>query len=213
MALLKIKLNIYKDSLLIEKKSLSSICLKIFELLFVNQNSLNYSELDEKEKVFQLVLKNLKGESQQEDNEEYIQEIIRQKKEWKRLITIPYFKTYDLGIILAPVLKFSKAIEKVIEILLDILRLKHENDFEIKFELNDLKDADESKIANNFIHLFNHGTEYFYLIYEKGEIVKKYTDPIKTANEINLEGQKKIKVQQEDKNKENEKNKQKKKKK
>ena len=40
--------------------------------------------------------------------------------------------------------------------------------------------------------MFSHGTEYFYLIYEKGEIVKKYTDPIKTANEINLENQKRI---------------------
>lgn len=63
--IIKNKIDYIKDSLLIEKKSLSSICLKIFELLFVNQNSLNYSELDEKEKVFQLVLKKIKGESQQ----------------------------------------------------------------------------------------------------------------------------------------------------
>lgn len=191
------KIDYIKDSLLEEnKKSLLSICLKIFEILFLNPNSLNYSDLDEKVKVFQLILKNLKDESLSDDNEKYVKEVIRQKKEWKKLIYMAYFQFSDLGIILAPVLKFSKTIQKIIEILLDILKIKHENDFEIKFDLKDLKDADEAKIAQNFYYLFNHETEFFYLSYENGEIIKRYLDPIKTANKINLESMSETGVQQ-----------------
>lgn len=53
-----------------------------------------------------------------------------------------------------------------------------------------IKDADEEKIAKSFYLLFNDETEYFNLGYENGEIVKKYLDPVETANAINLEDKK-----------------------
>ena len=101
-----------------------------------------------------------------------------------------FVRIVDFGKIIAAVLNFSKAIENIIEILNELLRTKHLNDFNVLFDLKSVKDEDEEKIAKSFYLLFNDETEYFNLGYENGEIVKKYLDPVETANAINLEDKK-----------------------
>ena len=85
-----------------------------------------------------------------------------------------FVRLADLGIIIAIGLNFSKSIENIIEILIELLRAKYLNDFKVLFDLKSVKDADEEKIAKSFYHLLNDETEYFNLGYENGEIVKKY---------------------------------------
>ena len=101
-----------------------------------------------------------------------------------------FVRIVDFGKIITAVLNFSKAIENIIEILNELLRTKHLNDFKVLFDLKSVKDEDEEKIAKSFYLLFNDETEYFNLGYENGEIVKKYLDPVETANAINLEDKK-----------------------
>ena len=95
-----------------------------------------------------------------------------------------FLRIADLGIIISTVLNFSKTIENIIEILIELLIAKHLNDFKVLFDLKSVKDADEEKIAKSFYHLLNDETEYFNLGYENGEIVKKYLDPEETPNAI-----------------------------
>ena len=101
-----------------------------------------------------------------------------------------FVRIVDFGKIIAAVHNFSKAIENIIEILIELLRTKHLNDFKVLFDLKSVKDEDEEKIAKSFYLLFNDETEYFNLDYENGEIAKKYLDPVETANNINLEDKK-----------------------
>ena len=207
--LIKIKIEYIKNSLLIEK-SLKAICVKIFEFLFLFPNAINHSDLNEKILAFQLILKTLKGEAQVEDNRQFVRKIIKQKPEWSKLIRTNFISLGELGIVIATVLKYSKTNEKIIEILLDIMKIKHSSDFKILFDIKDLKDMDDAQIAQNFYELINHETEYFYLIYENGKIEKRYTDPVQTLDEINEEDKKKSKFQQEDKEKKDNKKKDKK---
>ena len=92
-----------------------------------------------------------------------------------------------MGIIIVTVLKFSKTIENIIEILIELLRTKHISDFKVLFDLESIKDADEEKIATSLNKIFNDETEYFNLDYVNGEIVKKLLDPVETAKAINSE--------------------------
>ena len=205
--LIKIKLEYIKDSLLNEK-SLNAICVKIFEFLFLYPDAINHSDLDEKLFAFNLILKTLKREAKfEEDNKQFVRKVLRQKPQWSKLIHSNFITLGELGIVIATVLKFSKTNEKIIEILLDILKIKHSSDFKILFDIKDIKDMDDAKIGQNFYELFMHETEYFYLIYENGKIKKIYTDPDQTLKEINAEDEKKSNFQTKDKEqKDNKKN-------
>ena len=119
------------------------------------------------------ILKSLKGKPQKSTNKEYVNKIIEQKKAWKIVVNMSFVRLADLGIIIATVLNFSKTIENIIEILIELLRTKHLNNFKVLFDLISVKDADEEKIAKSFYRLFNDETEYFNC-YENGEIVKKF---------------------------------------
>ena len=46
-----------------------------------------------------------------------------------------FVRIVDFGKIIAAVLNFSKAIENIIEILNELLRTKHLNDFKVLFDL------------------------------------------------------------------------------
>ena len=59
-----------------KKNVLAKICVKVFEFLFLNQNSLNYDNLDEKVTAFKLILKSLKGKPKKSTNKEYINKVI-----------------------------------------------------------------------------------------------------------------------------------------
>ena len=143
--LVKNKIAYIKDSLLNEKNILAKICLKIFEYLFVNKNSLNYNDLDEKVIAFKLVLNTLQGKPKKDANKKYINKVIKNKETWKKVINMPFAKFADVGIIIAVVLNFSETIENIIEILIELLREKHENDFNVLFDIKKVKDSDFAK--------------------------------------------------------------------
>ena len=141
--------------------------------MFLYPDAINHSDLTEKLFAFELILKTLKREAQvEEDSKQFVRKVLRQKPQWSKLIHSNFITLGELGIVIATVLKFSETNEKIIEILLDILKIKHSSDFKILFDIKDIKDMDDAKIGQNFYELFMHETEYFYLIYENGKIKK-----------------------------------------
>ena len=62
-----------------------------------------------------------------------------------------FVRIVDFGKIIAAVLNFSKAIENIIEILNELLRTKHLNDFKVLFDLKSVKDEDEEKKEKKFL--------------------------------------------------------------
>ena len=183
-----IKNNIeYIEEVLLEDKPFESICLKIFNLLFLEEENLNYDNIEEKINDFQLILKHLKNQYNQEEEQNFISKVIENRniKEWKKFLKLNYINFGNLAILIAVALKYAKTIVKVSEILIYILQKKHMNSFEVKFNLNNLINIPEDEVVNNFIDLFKHDTEYFYLDFIKGKIEKKLLSPEITFNDIN----------------------------
>jgi len=183
---------IQKNLKYIEDESLKEnpfelICLRLFKLLFLYQDNLNFDDFDEKIQDYQLVLKLLKNQLNIKEKKDYIYKVMQMKNidEWKRLLRLNYITNTDLEILIVIMLKFSKSVVEIIDFLILILKKKHENNFEVKFDLTNLKDIPEKTIAMNFLELFKDNTEYFYLDFINGKIEKKFLSPEKTSIAIN----------------------------
>ena len=163
------------------------ICLKLFRLLFLPHGNFNYDNLDEKSKDFQLVLKFLKNQLDIKEKNEYIDKVMKKKKidGWKKLLRSFYIASADLDLLIAIALKFSKSIVEISDFLLLILKKKHVNDFDVKFDLIKLIDVPEQNIAKDFLELFKNTTEYFYLDFINGKISKILLSPVDTSLAIN----------------------------
>ena len=177
----------YLEESSLEINNFESINLKLFKLLFIPNGHLKYVDLDEKIKDYQLALKLLKNELKAEEKIDYIDKVIKIKKiiGWKKLLKSTFVTISDLGLIIAIVLKFSKSIVEISDFLMFILKKKHFDKFEIKFDLNNLIDVPEANIAESFNNLFKNDTEYFYLDFENGNIVKKSLSAEETSKAIN----------------------------
>ena len=90
-----------------------------------------------------------------------------------------------------------------------ILKKKHFDKFEIKFDLNNLIDVPEANIAESFNNLFKNDTEYFYLDFENGNIVKKSLSAEETSKAINQTENENQDSKKKNKKKKNKKNKKK----
>ena len=163
------------------------ICLRLFRLLFLPYENLNYDDLDEKINDYQLFLKYLKNQLDAEEKEKYINKEIKiiNIEGWRRLLRANYVKDRDFDIIIVMALKFSKSVVEISDLLILILKNKYEINFEVKFELIKLKDIPENKIAQNFNEIFKNSIEYFYLDFENDKIVKKLLSPEETSMAIN----------------------------
>ena len=62
-----------------------------------------------------------------------------------------FVRIVDLGIIISTILNFSKTIENIIEILIELLKTRHLNDFKVLFDLKSVKDAMKKKLKKVFI--------------------------------------------------------------
>ena len=177
----------YMEEVLLLGKPFESICLKIFNLLFIENRKLNYAQIEEKITDFQLIIKLLKNEFDQNEQKKYINEVIKMRKikEWKTLLNSYYIVNGGLSFLIAVALKFSKTIVEISDFLIYILKKKHENTFEVRFDLNKLKDVSEENIAKNFVELFKDETEYFYLDFQNDKIEKKLLSPEITFTAIN----------------------------
>ena len=177
----------YLEESSLEINNFESINLKLFKLLFIPNGHLKYVDLDEKIEDYQLALKLLKNELKAEEKIDYIDKVIKIKKiiGWKKLLKSTFVTISDLELIIAIVLKFSKSIVEISDFLMFILKKKHFYNFEIKFDLNNLIDAHEANIAESFNNLFKNDTEYFYLDFENGNIVKKSLSAEETSKAIN----------------------------
>ena len=177
----------YMEEVLLLEKPFESICLKIFNLLFIENRKLNYAQIEEKITDFQLIIKLLKNEFDQNEQKKYINEVIKMRKikEWKTLLNSYYIVNGGLSFLIAVALKFSKTIVEISDFLIYILKKKHENTFEVRFDLNKLKDVSEENIAKNFVELFKDETEYFYLDFQNDKIEKKLLSPEITFTAIN----------------------------
>ena len=163
------------------------ICLRLFRLLFLPYENLNYDDLDEKINDYQLFLKYLKNQLDAEEKEKYINKEIKiiNIEGWRRLLRSNYVKDRDLDIIIVMALKFSKSVVEISELLILILKNKYKTNFEVKFDLIKLKDIPEINIAKNFNGIFKNSIEYFYLDFENDKIVKKLLSPEETSMAIN----------------------------
>ena len=179
-------LKFIEDELL-KENPFELICLKLFKLLFLYKDSLNYDDFDEKIQDYQLVLKLLKNQLDIKEKKDYIYKVMQMKNidEWKRLLRLNYITNTDLEILIVIMLKFSKSVVEISDFLILILKKKHENNFEVKFDLTNLIDIPEKTIAINFLELFKDNTEYFYLDFINGKIEKKFLSPEKTSIAIN----------------------------
>ena len=150
------------------------ICLKLFRLLFLPHENLDYDNLDEKIHDYQLVLKLLKNQLDIKEKNEYINKVMDIKKidEWKKLLRVFFITSADLQLQIAIALKFSKSVVEMSDFLLLILKQKHVNDFDVKFDLIKLIDVPEKNIARDFLELFRNNTEYFYIDFKEGKISK-----------------------------------------
>ena len=201
----------YLEESSLEINNFESINLKLFKLLFIPNGHLKYVDLDEKIKDYQLALKLLKNELKAEEKIDYIDKVIKIKKiiGWKKLLKSTFVTISDLGLIIAIVLKFSKSIVEISDFLMFILKKKHFDKFEIKFDLNNLIDAHEANIAESFNNLFKNDTEYFYLDFENGNIVKKSLSAEETSKAINQTENENQDSKKKNKKKKNKKNKKK----
>ena len=202
----------YLEESSLEINNFESINLKLFKLLFIPNGHLKYVDLDEKIKDYQLALKLLKNELKAEEKIDYIDKVIKIKKiiGWKKLLKSTFVTISDLELIIAIVLKFSKSIVEISDFLMFILKKKHFYNFEIKFDLNNLIDAPEANIAESFNNLFKNDTEYFYLDFENGNIVKKSLSAEETSKAINqTENENQDSKKKKNKKKKNKKNKKK----
>ena len=201
----------YLEESSLEINNFESINLKLFKLLFIPQGYLKYVDLDEKIKDYQLALKLLKNELEAEEKIDYIDKVIKIKKisGWKKLLKSTFVTISDLGLIIAIALKFSKSMVEISDFLMFILKKKHFDNFEIKFDLNNLIDAPEENIAESFNNLFKNDTEYFYLDFENGNIVKKSLSAEETSKAINQTENENQDSKKKNKKKKNKKNKKK----
>ena len=181
-----IKNNIeYIEETLLEDKPFESICLKIFKLLFLEEGNLNYDNIKEKANDFQLILKRLKNQNNQDEEQIYIDKVIEMRNEWKQFFKLNYIKYGGLSLLIAVALKYAKTIVEISDFIIYVLHKKHINSFEVKFNLNKLINISEDKIVKNFIKLFKDETEYFYLDFKNDKIEKKLLSPEITLNAIN----------------------------
>ena len=201
----------YLEESSLEINNFESINLKLFKLLFIPNGHLKYVDLDEKIEDYQLALKLLKNELKAEEKIDYIDKVIKIKKiiGWKKLLKSTFVTISDLELIIAIVLKFSKSIVEISDFLMFILKKKHFYNFEIKFDLNNLIDAHEANIAESFNNLFKNDTEYFYLDFENGNIVKKSLSAEETSKAINQTENENQDSKKKNKKKKNKKNKKK----
>ena len=201
----------YLEESSLEINNFESINLKLFKLLFIPNGHLKYVDLDEKIKDYQLALKLLKNELKAEEKIDYIDKVIKIKKiiGWKKLLKSTFVTISDLELIIAIVLKFSKSIVEISDFLMFILKKKHFDKFEIKFDLNNLIDVPEANIAESFNNLFKNDTEYFYLDFENGNIVKKSLSAEETSKAINQTENENQDSKKKNKKKKNKKNKKK----
>jgi epidermal growth factor receptor substrate 15 len=201
----------YLEESSLEINNFESINLKLFKLLFIPNGHLKYVDLDEKIKDYQLALKLLKNELKAEEKIDYIDKVIKIKKiiGWKKLLKSTFVTISDLELIIAIVLKFSKSIVEISDFLMFILKKKHFYNFEIKFDLNNLIDVPEANIAESFNNLLKNDTEYFYLDFENGNIVKKSLSAEETSKAINQTENENQDSKKKNKKKKNKKNKKK----
>ena len=177
----------YMEQPLPEKNYYKFVCLRLFRLLFLPRENLNYDEFDEKIKDYQLILKLLKNQLDIEEKKEYLNKVIKVKniEGWKKLLKSDYVKNTELDIIIAMAIKFSKSVVEISDFLILILKRKYMNDFEVRFDLIKLKDIPEIEISQKFNEFFRDNMEYFYLDIEKDKIVKKLLSPDETLKAIN----------------------------
>jgi len=182
--LAKKKIEFIKENLL-NPDSLESFALKVFELLFIGKSNFNYDQLDKKVNLFQIILKSLMEKPMKDKELIYIKEVIDKRPQWKRLIESLMKNFGFVAFILSVYIDFAKSTREIIEILLEFLRLMHNYGFEVKFDINNISDFNESYVAEDFLILFNDKTVFFYLDYEEGHIIKKFLEPGETIQTIN----------------------------
>lgn len=183
--------NIIKDKLysiseyIDNDQSFEKLGLNVFEFLFIikDEDKLNYKRVKEKVFVFDIILASLFGKSKINEEENYINLIKSNKKSWVNIIDYLKENYGFIGFIFCVYLDFAEELMQVIEFLLFFLSL--EKEFTTKFDLKDVNKIEENIIANNFFSILKDPANYFYLLIEKGCIIKKLYEPELTSNIIN----------------------------
>lgn len=169
---------------------------------------MKYENLDEKVNDFKLILECLNGTLDSDKEKVYIKTVISSegKNDWKKLLKLNNLSTNGYSLLISVAIKYSEKNEQILKILIEILKAKHINNFEAKFNLNILNNISVKNIANDFFILFKDDTEYFDLVYQNGQIRKIYNNEL-AIKDLNFNDEQDKNDQKEKKNNKKEKRK------
>ena len=122
------------------------------------------------------------------------------------MLKLNNLSTNGYSLLISVAIKYSEKNEQILKILIEILKAKHINNFEAKFNLNILNNISVKNIANDFFILFKDDTEYFDLVYQNGQIRKIYNNEL-AIKDLNFNDEQDKNAQKEKKNNKKEKRK------
>lgn len=186
--LVQVKIRYLKEKLLFDN-STKLFSLKVFELLFLKRNELNYDRLGEKIDIFQVVLSTyISQEKAKKKQKDYINIISKEKPKWINLIDTFSVRLTFLGYIFCVFLHYSENLEPILDFIYNYLQLLY--DFSVNYSPKELEKIDEEKVSKVFASIIaQEHINYFQLFIEDGELKEKYINPTETAQAINEESQ------------------------
>ena len=134
------------------KNPLKNYVLKFFEIFFIDSNRINHDKLNSKISLFKIILNSLKGQPEEDKENEFIDKVKVEKKEWKHMIETFSAKFEGLSFIFCVFLIYSKSIEQPLEFFIYFMETLYT--CSVEFELDELKALSEEVIAEdlcNFI--------------------------------------------------------------
>lgn len=179
-------------------KIFETISLKVFELLFLEDNKFNYTNFEEKILIFKIVLIILKGESFSEkfNATNLLNSIISKIKNWNKLLSVLEKKYKRISFIVSAYLYYSKDFKQVIEMLICILECIHNKKIELTFEINNIDNFKENEIIDDFTEILKDGNNCFTLDYINGHFKKTnlFLDEICNLCSLTEQSKKKNKI-------------------
>lgn len=180
--LLKIR---YIKEALIDENSFEELYLNVFEVLFIDSSRINYDKLESKISLFKIALNSLKAQPEKDKENEFIQKVKEEKKEWNHMIELLSAKYGGFVFIFCLFLIYSKSKEQVVEFFISFMKTLYT--CSVEFKLNEIKDISEAVIAEDLCNFIEDTTNYFYIIIEDEHIKKYKFSDLETKKAINDE--------------------------
>ena len=150
-----LKIRYIKEAL-IDENSFEELYLNVFELLFIDSSRINYNKLESKISLFKIALNSLKAQPEKDKENEFIQKVKEEKKEWNHMIELLSAKYGGVVFIFCINLIYSKSKEQVVEFFISFMKTLYT--CSVEFKLNELKDLSEAVIAEDLCNFIENTT-------------------------------------------------------